>query len=201
MGDGGQVVMLPLGPKRRLRGVVAVLVPVYLRQYRPGNFLWFSDIALFGGCLALVFELPLLASTQAIAVLIPELLWTADFVLRLVGGRGLGGGTMTRSVFDASIPRTIRALSLFHIWLPPALLWMVWRMGYDRRALAVQSVAGAIVVIASRLLTDPSENVNWAHRWPLLQWPSPVVLGVLLMPVVFYLPAHLLLNAVMPAAR
>jgi hypothetical protein len=191
--------MLPLEAKVGYALFVAVLVPVYLRQYGPGNFLWFSDVALFGGCLALVFELPLLASTQAIAVLIPELLWTADFALRLAGGRGLGGGTMTQYMFDASIPRTIRALSLFHIWLPPALLWMVWRMGYDRRALAVQSVGGALVVIASRLLTDPNENVNWAHRWPSLQGPWPVVLGVLLMPVVFYLPAHLLLNALMPA--
>ena len=53
-------------------------------------------------------------------------------------------------------------------------------------------------MIASRLLTDPSENVNWAHRWPSLQGPWPVVLGVLLMPVVFYLPAHLLLSGLMP---
>jgi hypothetical protein len=71
-------------------------------------------------------------------------------------------------------------------------------MGYDRRALAVQSIGGGIIVIASRLLTDPGENVNWAHRWPYLQGPWPVVLGVLLMPVVFYLPAHLLLSALMP---
>ena len=190
--------MLPLEPKIAYAAFVAVLVPVYLRQYGPGNFLWFSDVALFGGCLALVFELPLLASTQAIAVLVPELLWTADFGLRLVRGRGLGGGTMTQYMFDVSIPRATRALSLFHIWLPPALLWMVWRMGYDRRALAVQSVAGGILVLASRLLTDPKENVNWAHHWPSLQGPWPVVLGILLMPVAFYLPAHLLLSALMP---
>jgi RsiW-degrading membrane proteinase PrsW (M82 family) len=106
---------------------------------------------------------------------------------------------MTQYMFDTSIPRATRALSLFHIWLPPALIWMVWRMGYDRRALAVQSIGGGIIVIASRLWTDPSENVNWAHRWPYLQEPWPVVLGVLLMPLVFYLPAHLLLSALMPA--
>ena len=191
--------MLPIEPKVAYTAFVAVLVPVYLRQYGPGNFLWFSDIALFAGCLALWLELPLLASMQAIAVLIPELLWTADFVLRLVRGRGLGGGTMTQYMFDTSIPRATRALSLFHLWLPPALIWMVWRMGYDRRALAAQVVSGGILVIASRLLTDPKENVNWAHQWPFFQGRWPVVLGVLLMPVVFYLPAHLLLSALMPA--
>ena len=191
--------MLPIEPKVAYTAFVAVLVPVYLRQYGPGNFLWFSDIALFAGCLALWLELPLLASMQAIAVLIPELLWTADFVLRLARGRGLGGGTMTQYMFDASIPRATRALSLFHLWLPPALIWMVWRMGYDRHALAVQAVSGGILVIASRFLTDPKENVNWAHQWPSLRGPWPVVLGVLLMPVVFYLPAHLLLSAVIAA--
>jgi hypothetical protein len=191
--------MLPLEPKVAYVAFVAVFVPVYLRQYGPGNFLWFSDVALFGGCLALVLELPLLASMQAIAVLIPELLWTADFVLRLARGRGLGSGTMTQYMFDRSIPLATRALSLFHIWLPPALVWMVWRMGYDRRALMVQSMTGGIIVIASRLFTDPKENVNWAHSWPFLQGRWPVVLGVLLMPVVFYLPAHLILSAVMAA--
>ena len=59
--------MLPIEPKVAYTAFVAVLVPVYLRQYGPGNFLWFSDIALFAGCLALWLELPLLASMQAIA--------------------------------------------------------------------------------------------------------------------------------------
>jgi hypothetical protein len=30
------------------RLLVAIILPVYLKRYGPGNFLWFSDIALLG---------------------------------------------------------------------------------------------------------------------------------------------------------
>src|SRR5205807_8087861 len=66
---------------------VAVLVPVYWRQYGPGNFLWFSDLALFATLAALWLESALLASMQAVSVCLLELVWLADFLTRLLGGR------------------------------------------------------------------------------------------------------------------
>ena len=36
--------------------LVAVIVPVYLVKYGAANFLWFSDIGLFGICAALWLE-------------------------------------------------------------------------------------------------------------------------------------------------
>jgi hypothetical protein len=43
---------------------VSVVVPTYWRQYGPGNFLWFSDVALLASVPALWFESPLIASNK-----------------------------------------------------------------------------------------------------------------------------------------
>src|SRR5919106_881963 len=53
---------------------VLVLVPVYWRQYGPGNFLWFSDVALLTAVPALWLEHRLFASAQAVAILAPDTL-------------------------------------------------------------------------------------------------------------------------------
>ena len=54
---------------------VAVLVPVYWHHYGPGNFLWFSDIALFATLVALWTGNRLIASMMAAR-------WTAAVRLR-----------------------------------------------------------------------------------------------------------------------
>jgi hypothetical protein len=173
---------------------VAVLVPVYTRQYGWGNFLWFSDVALLLGCVAIWLEHPLLASTQAVAVVIPEAFWILEFVLRLTTGTRLLG--LTDYMFDESIPRFVRALSLFHVWLPCVLVWVVWRLGYDRRAFLIQTGLGMIVLVSSYLLTSPEDNVNWVHRWGSVRGLPAFLLSTILFPLAFYLPAHLALGAI-----
>jgi hypothetical protein len=44
--------MLPIWLKLSYSAFVTVLVPVYTRQYGWANFLWFSDVALLLGCVA-----------------------------------------------------------------------------------------------------------------------------------------------------
>jgi hypothetical protein len=140
---------------------VAVLVPVYWKIYGPTNFLWFSDIALGSTVAALWLESPLLASMTVLAIGLPETAWNLDFFWRLASGRGLLG--MADYMFDPKIPRFVRALSLFHIWMPALLLWMVARLGYDRRAWACQSLVAVVVFPLSRAVTPPADNVNWVH--------------------------------------
>ena len=140
---------------------VAVLVPVYWRIYGPANFLWFSDIALGTTVAALWLESPLLASMMVLAIGLPETAWNLDFFWRLATGRGLFG--MADYMFDPKIPRFVRALSLFHVWMPALLLWMVARLGYDRRAWAFQSIVALVVFPLSRAVTPPADNVNWVH--------------------------------------
>ena len=55
-----------------------------------------------------------------------------DYVANLVRLPVTG---MTDYMFEKQRSLFLRGLSLFHGWLPFLLLYLVWRMGYDPRAL------------------------------------------------------------------
>jgi hypothetical protein len=196
---------LPLWLKLVWTAFVSVLVPVYWRQYGPANFLWFSDIAVFLTLVALWWESSLPASMMLLAVGVLELSWNVDFIGALLTGHHLTG--LSRYMFDPSIPLTIRGISLFHVVLTPLLVWMVWRLGYDRRALWMQTLLCWIVLPLTYFLTDPAANINSVFG-PQRNQPQtsvhPLIYLALLMaffPLVIYLPTHLLLVWAMPGRR
>ena len=180
---------------------VCILVPVYWRSYGPANFLWFSDIALLVTLPALWLEDCFLASTQAVSVGLLELLWLLDFVGRLATGTHLVG--ISRYMFDSSIAYRLRALSLFHVWLPFLLLWLAWRLGYDWRAWPAQTVLALAVLLVCYFATAPSKNINWVFGpgdKPQRRIPSGWYLLLLMafMTLCVYLPTHLLLEWLFP---
>lgn len=189
--------MIPLWLKLAYTAFVAFLIPVYAKKWGWGNFLWLSDIALLLTVPALWLESRWLASMTAVGVLLPELFWNISFFLRLITGKRLG--TLTDYMFNAEKPLWLRALSLFHIFLPVLVLWMVARLGYAPLAWVAQTALAWIVLPLSYLLTPSRENVNWVYgpgSRPQKQMPSLVYLGLVMLvfPVAFYLPAHLVLK-------
>jgi len=60
---------IPLWLKLAYTLFICVVVPVYWLQYGPGNFLWFSDLALLATTAALWLENSLLVSMMAVSVL------------------------------------------------------------------------------------------------------------------------------------
>jgi hypothetical protein len=168
-------------------------------HWGPKNFLWFSDIALLTTAVALWLESSLLASMMALAIALPELAWNADF---LMTGRHILG--LSGYMFDSRKPRWLRALSLFHVVLPVALVWMVHRLGYHRRAWVLQTVVALIVLPVTYWLTDAADNVNWVYGpgGKAQTWMKPWAYLALLMvffPLVVYLPTHLLLRMLFTA--
>ena len=190
--------MIPLWIKLAYTSMVAVIVPVYWVKYGPGNFLWFSDIALLALVPALWFESAFLASMMAVGVLLPELFWNVSFFGRLLTGARLT--SLTDYMFEAGRPRYLRALSFFHLVLPPLLLWMVGRLGYSARAWIAQTVLAWVVLPLAYALTEPALNVNWVRGWGTASpKPGPAArrhlgLLMLLFPLVIFLPTHLLLT-------
>lgn len=184
---------IALGIKIAYTLFLAVLVPVYWAHYGPRNFLWFSDIALLGAGVAIWLESPLLASMMMLAVLLPECAWNLDFFGRLLTGHRMFG--MSAYMFERERPRFLRALSLFHVPLPVSLVWLVHRLGYDRRAWLGQSLLALVVLPVTYWLTDPAENVNWVHGLgaPQRRLPPWLYLALLIVAfaLVLYLPPHL----------
>ena len=176
---------------------ICLLVPVYWVQYGPGNFLWFSDIALFVTAAALWVESSLLASMMALSVLVLESVWIIDFIIGLISGSSVIG--LSAYMFDSKISLSIRALSLFHIILPLLIVWLLDRFGYDTRALIAQTLLAWIVLPVSYFLTKPSENINWVYGpggGPQKWMPAALYLVLLMLafPLVLYLPTHFLLK-------
>ena len=156
--------LIPIWVKVAYSAFVTVLVPCYWVTYSPWNFLYFCDIALLVTAVAIWIESPLLVSTQAVAITLPQTLWVVDFLCRLIAGVHITG--VTAYMLDSSIPLFLRALSLFHGWLPFVLLWLLSRLGYDRRAFGIQSVAAIVVLLISYHFAPappPSaSHPNWA---------------------------------------
>lgn len=189
--------MIPLWLKISYTLFVCALVPVYWRRYGAANFLWFSDIALLVTVPTLWLESSMLASMMALAVLLPELAWNVDFLVRLVTGARFIG--LSAYMFDRSIPRSLRALSLFHFGLPLLLLWMVHRLGYDERAFIAQTIVAMIVLPLSYHSGTPGENINWVYKFgerPQTRVPPIwyLVFVMLMFPLGIYLPTHFILD-------
>lgn len=190
---------------------MAVLLPVYLYRYGPTNFLYFCDLALLLTLAGLWLDSPLLISMCAVGIVIPQLVWVADFLVRLLRLPATG---MTDYMFETERPLFLRLLSLFHGWLPFLLLYLVWRMGYDPRALAAWTVLSCIVLPICYFFTPPPHpapgltpvNINFAWGFSdraRQTWVSPQVwfAGLLVgLPLFVYWPTHLFLSHVMPPA-
>ncbi|MCS7045954.1 MAG: hypothetical protein NZO58_06330 [Gemmataceae bacterium] len=134
---------LPLWLKLAYTAFMAVLVPIYWRDYGPTNFLYFCDVALFFTLAGLWLESPLLISAPLVGIFLPQMLWVVDFLVELTGNHLT---EMTHYMFDDRRPLFTRMLSFFHFWLPFLLLGLVWRLGYDRRAFALWTVTAWLVM-------------------------------------------------------
>ncbi len=189
----------PLWVKLPYLVFVIFLIPIYLRQYGPQNFLWFSDIALFVTLIAIWTGNRLLASMMAVGVLPLEIVWTVDF---FTGGH-IG---LAAYMFDTRLPLLLRAMSLFHLFFPAIVIWMLVRQGYDSRAYWAQTALAQVVLPASFFIGTPEENINWVYG-PMgaPQWiTSPLAYLIVYMaflPIVIFLPTHFLLKKAFNAPR
>ena len=174
---------------------MAVWLPAYFRVWGWANLLHLCDVAVILTFVGIWLANPLLLSTQAVSALAAGILWFTDVSWRLVTGRFLVGGT--DYMWDARYPLWVRLLSTFHIGLPLVLLWTLRRVGYDRRALGLQALIAAFLLIVSRFLSAEL-NLNYAYRDPIFHraWgPAPVHFAVILIPLLalIYWPTHFLL--------
>jgi hypothetical protein len=195
---------------------LGVLVPYYWVTYTGWNFLYFCDMALLVTCVGLWLESSFLVSTQAVGIVLPQMLWIADLLSRLVGVPITGQAGMTSYMFDSHIPLFVRGLSLFHGWLPLVLLWLPMRLGYDRRAFMAQTAFGVTLLVACygfapappASLGRPSAavNINYVYGLNNAHAQSSMAPGVwfsLLTTFVvlgLYLPTHLALRKVFATA-
>ena len=202
---------IPLAVKLGYSAFMAVLVPVYWYYYGPTNFLYFCDVALILTLVGVWTESALLISMCSVGILLPQMLWVADFAGSAVGFPITG---MTAYMFNPT-SLFLRGLSLFHGWLPFLLLYLVFRTGYDKRGLpAWTGLAWCMLLVCFFLMPGPDPNaglkpVNINYVWGMndaqaQSWMPPYAwLGLLFvgLPLVLFLPTHFLLRRFVPEAK
>ena len=192
---------------------VAVLVPYYWKAYGPTNFLYFCDVALLMTLVALWTENPLLASMPAVGILLPQAFWCIDFLSGVFGYHPIG---LTAYMFNPALSLFTRGLSFFHFWLPFVIGWLVWRLGYDRRALAAWTLVAWTLMLVSYFImpappapfSTPSLPVNIDYVYGFSDkepqhWMQPLAFLALMLvalPLCVFLPTHLVLRKVFPTA-
>lgn len=205
---------IPLWVKIAYTLFVAVLVPKYWIDYGPTNFLYFCDVALLLTVVCVWRESALLASVSAVGILLPQALWQVDFIASLFGMPVTG---MTAYMFDEALPLFTRFLSFFHFWLPLFLLWLLSRLGYDRRAFPIWTAMAVVLLIVCYFVSPPPPappdqpglpvNINYVYGLgdaEAQSWMDPDLyfIGLLvLQPLVIFWPTHWLLKRVFPAAK
>ena len=186
---------------------LAVLIPIYLSTYGPTNFLWFCDTALILTVVGMWLESSLLISMCAAGILIPQCLWVLDFGINLLGFHFLN---LASYMFDGQLSLFTRGLSLFHGWLPLLLVWLVYRVGYDPRALKAWTLLAAVILFVCYRFAPPAGahlanhnlpiNINYVYGFNDQQaqtWINPKMYALLWFGVLWlaaFLPAHLLLR-------
>jgi len=175
-------------------------IPTYWRYWGLANFLHLCDVAVLLTSIGILVNSPVLISSQAVSSLVIDALWLLDAAWRLILRRHPIGGT--EYLFNESYPLWLRLMSLFHIVLPVLLIWAIRQMGYDRRALLVQSAVTILLFLAA-CFTNPSENINFVFTAPIFNrqlGPAPVhvALSIGFLVCVVYYPTHLLLKKLFP---
>ena len=203
---------IPLAAKLAVTAFLAVLLPVYLHTYGPTNFLWFCDAALILTVAGMWLESSLLISMCAVGILLPQCLWLVDFGVYLLGFHFLN---LTSYMFDPHLPLFTRGLSLFHGWLPLLLVWLLFRLGYDKRAMPAWTVLAATLGFVGYFFTPPAGahlananvpiNINYFYGFNDQQpqhWVSQnlyVILWLGVLWLVAFLPTHLALSKIFAA--
>lgn len=169
--------------------------PVYLKYYGAQNFLYFCDLGNFLVALGLWTESALIFSWQGAGLLLFQTLFTLDLAGALLSGRHWLGGT--EYMFNQGVPLFVRLLSLFHVVMPPLLLWAVWRLGYDPRGWKLQTLT-TWGIVPINYFWRPEHDVNFARGLFFREqhWvPGWVYVAAYLVvvPLVVYFPTHLLL--------
>lgn len=181
--------VVPLWLKLSFTLLAAVVITIYWRDLGPSNLLWFSDIALIVLVPALWLQSRLLNSTMSVNVFFIELGWLIDF---LSGANLL---QVTTYMFDQDRELYLRVLSaLFHISMLPVMLFMLCRLGYDPRALPLQTLLAAIVLSVSYLVSSPEDNINMVFGLGGPQELIPPWLYLLfllsVLVILVYVPSH-----------
>lgn len=176
--------------KRVLFGWLFLIIGItpfltFLTFERPEYIVWFSNHTFIILGLALLLKSPFWAFAQLCLGAIPELIWSFDFVFRLLTGAQLWG--ITEYMFKNGAFDWLHLYSLQHIFFVPAALYAMYLLGGPVRNAWLGSIGQGIVMWGLSFAFSPDLNINCVYYkclfdLPLyrITWPALILLHVIL---------------------
>ncbi|MCA9145143.1 MAG: hypothetical protein H6823_03795 [Planctomycetaceae bacterium] len=129
----------------------------------PWQLLWFCHISLALAAIGCLASSKLLKATALTNVCVLHSLWILDFA----AGSSTGTFPLGLSAYVQDLDLWGWAASVHHLYLLPLLFWMFWReREYPREAWLLSATLFVLVMLASRALLSPGQNVNYSYFIP-----------------------------------
>jgi len=153
--------------KIRLLGVAYILISLLayfnsLYYSNAGNIFWFCYLGILIIGIGMLAGNSDLIKSQLYVLLIPNLIWTIDFLSFLIRGSSLWGIT---EYFFLAGPLLPKIVSLQHLITIPVALYVFYCLKLRRNSIWVASLLQlAILFFITRAFTSPGLNINCAYR-------------------------------------
>ncbi len=136
---------------------------VKMHSGTPWQLLWFCHVSLALAAVGFLVKSNLLKATALTNVLVVHSLWSVDFV----AGYTFGTFPFSFSEYVRGTDLTNWLVSIHHLYLLPLLLWSFWQeRRYPYEAWLISATLFVLVMLASRSLVSPVENINYAYYVP-----------------------------------
>jgi len=183
---------------------VAIYLPSYALAYGWANFLFLCNIGILIAALGIWLGHRLLLSASGVASIFIGVVWIIDFSGKLLTGHAPLG--VTAYMWDPQYPLFTRMLSLYHAIWPLLMLYLLGRIGYDRRGWRLQGAIALPLIVAGRFAGGPAENINFAWTdpvWGMQLGPTPIHLATIAAATLFVLygASHRILIRLVGEAR
>ena len=169
-------------------GITPILT--FLIFSRPQYVVWFSNYTFVILGIALLLRSPFWVFAQLCLGLIPELVWSWDFLVNLFSGSSPLG--ITSYMFKNGAFDWLHLYSLQHLLFVPVGIYALYLLGGPVRQAWLGSLAQGIVMWGFSLPFGPDFNINCVYYkctfdLPFYQfmWPLLIFLHVLLVYSVF----------------
>ena len=129
--------VVPYGLKISYYAFMALMFPVYITHYPLANFFNLCQVHLFLVLVSFLTDTHFFISMSALGISFIQFFWCLDLICETLGIHFIGG---TKYMYDTSYPLYLRSISLFHAWFPFFLLYLIKKVGYDKRALYPQFI-------------------------------------------------------------
>ncbi|MFW6025143.1 MAG: hypothetical protein ACOCRX_02265 [Candidatus Woesearchaeota archaeon] len=165
-----------------------------ISYYGVSSFLWLCHFALVLLFFGMWFENKMILSMMALTSIPFYISWSVLFIIDILTDISFES---IAYMFEPSLPTLLRGVSLFHIFLPIFILFILFEIGYNPNIFYLQSIIGMVILILT-YLDSPELNINWVYGIGSPQnIVHPILYLILLMIAlifIVYLPTHLTLS-------